>query len=120
MGVHHMSKWNDEQWTPATVDYTLAQVQHYRTCVPDLYPTINCDLFDVDETALRYSGELIDRYSHAYRSIFGSDGLTEHEAFDGIIVNRHLTKYEERLKKMGMESEWYRHFVGLVDSRGGD
>ena len=61
MGVHHISKWNEEHWPPLDVHMTIGRVHHYRTCFSTFFKG-NCNNTETDNTALRYSTALILAY----------------------------------------------------------
>ena len=55
MGIHHISKQNQEHWRPVAADPRLALVFHYRTCLEDFRMT--CLSTSLDDTISRIYGD---------------------------------------------------------------
>ena len=70
MGVHHMSKWNEEHWTPKDVEASVALVHHYRSCVEDYIHSKNCKQTSTDDFTLRYKKVFLNNYYYVYRKLF--------------------------------------------------
>lgn len=61
MGVHHISKWNEEQWPAKSVHRDVALVHHYRTCFQSNFNG-SCFSHVTDNSALRYASQLMLAY----------------------------------------------------------
>ena len=68
MGVHHISKWNEEHWPPLDVHVDIGQVHHYRACFSSFFQG-NCNNIETDDTALRYSTVLTLAYEKTMKEL---------------------------------------------------
>ena len=61
MGIHHISKWNEEVWTPVEASENIAVLHHYRSC--DSTFTLDCNSLVRDAKMLRYKERLLTNYN---------------------------------------------------------
>ena len=54
LGIHHISKPVDETHRPLYIEPDIAFLHHYRKCVTDFDPRMNCQVFARDESLSRY------------------------------------------------------------------
>ena len=54
LGIHHISKPVSEQYRIIDIEPRIAFLHHYRKCVTDFDPRMNCQVFARDESLSRY------------------------------------------------------------------
>ncbi len=54
LGIHHISKAISDAYTSITVEPSVAFIHHYRKCITDFDPKMNCQIFARDESVARY------------------------------------------------------------------
>ncbi|XP_050394738.1 beta-1,4-galactosyltransferase galt-1 [Patella vulgata] len=67
VGIHHVSKQNEEKWSVQKFKPEVAYLHHYRKCIGNY--GMKCSQFEKDTTIFSYYDELKDRFDFSMREI---------------------------------------------------
>ena len=72
MGIHHISKWNEEPWKPIRIEPGVALLHHYRRCDPFFGQRgFRCTLNVSDDRMLMHKETIEKHYSLAMQEVKG-------------------------------------------------
>lgn len=78
MGIHHISKWNEEHWPPMQVDAELALLNHYRRCDPFFAQRgFHCSPRVDDKIIFRYKAAIEKQFNFAMKEL--KQSLIQHD-----------------------------------------